>query len=726
MNFLNPLLLLGALGISLPILAHLLNRYQVRRTDWAAMQFLNRSVRVRSRQLRLRDLLLLILRCLALLLVVLALSRPVFDNVGETGAFAGDRRAGVVIALDTSYSMRHSDESGTTRLQRAFDRIDKIAATVRPGDPVTFCLLGADTRVILRNAAFDPERFEEALRSQEATVESLDLDRVPGHLADLAAELKAPQKEVYIITDLQEKDWNQESAWLRRSFKDLARSASVFVVPVEGGPENLAITGLELVSGVLRKGTSARYRATVRNYGTTVARNIRVTGRVNNMDMDAKIIPAIAPGTAESVSLFLSFRDPGPVRITAHIGEDALLADNSRRAVAVIRDHVSVLCVEGASKDAEGAGGLIASALRARGNGGKQDDLDVQSVSWVDLPSRDLKMFDVVILANVPDITPAQARAFKQYVREGNGLIWFGGDQVKADIWNERSGLDATPLLPAVIEESVSTSNAMGAGRPLDPTMTDHPVCRSLLSLPEDLLSEARFQRVLRVTPAATAMKVLGLAGSDSPVLLEHSLGRGHVFMFTTSAGPSWNNMAVTPVFPLLLQQMATYLTAREFETPRLVGDSLSLSYVDQPDATDAVFESPSGETMTVPVRDYRNQYVAVLKYAREAGFHLARVSLQAEGRPIAVNVDTRESAVKSLSVADAVARLRGTGVQVAGSEMDLLAGIESTRSKVSLWRIVMLAALAFLVIESLFAQWLHRKSSGPGHPVGASAEAGS
>src|SRR5210317_2187729 len=99
MTFLNPLLLIGALGVALPILAHLLNRFQVQHTDWAAMQFLNRSVRVRSRQIKLRDLLLLILRCLALLLLVLALSRPAWTS--DT-ALPGERSAGVVIALDSS------------------------------------------------------------------------------------------------------------------------------------------------------------------------------------------------------------------------------------------------------------------------------------------------------------------------------------------------------------------------------------------------------------------------------------------------------------------------------------------------------------------------------------------------------------------------------------------------------------------------------------------------
>ena len=62
--------------------------------------------------------------------------------------------------------------------------------------------------------------------------------------------------------------------------------------------------------------------------------------------------------------------------------------------------------------------------------------------------------------------------------------------------------------------------------------------------------------------------------------------------------------MAVTPVFPMVLQQMVTYLTAREFEKPRLVGDSLALSYVEQPDASEAVFDTPSDQTISVPVRE--------------------------------------------------------------------------------------------------------------------------
>ena len=209
---------------------------------------------------------------------------------------------------------------------------------------------------------------------------------------------------------------------------------------------------------------------------------------------------------------------------------------------------------------------------------------------------------------------------------------------------------------------------------------------------------------MLQVKPAASSSTVLSLAGTAEPVLLEHSVGRGQVFMFTTSADSAWNNMAVTPVFPMILQQMVTYLTAREFETPRLVGDSLSLSYVDQPDASEAVFDTPSGDTIAVPVLEHRNQYVALLDNARESGFYLARVSLQAPGVPVAVNADTAESDVRSQSAAEVARRFGGTEIVVAQSDADLSDAVAQSRSGRSFWFLLLLSVLGLLVIESLLA----------------------
>ncbi|MFN3165482.1 MAG: BatA domain-containing protein [Phycisphaeraceae bacterium] len=707
MTFLNPLLLLGALGLALPILAHLINRQQVQRTDWAAMRFLDRNVRVRSRQVRLRDVLLLVLRCLAVLMIVFALARPATSGAGW-GWVPGEPRAGVVIAIDGSYSMGH-ETGGASRFDRALEHARFIADRIEPGDPVTLVLLAGEPRVVLRNAAFDPGRFDAALSGLRPSPEPLDTAEVPKQLDALVADMDAPQKEVYLISDTQARGWGEASAPFDDSLKALTGRASVFVVPVAGEGENLAVTDLQWVSGSLRKGGVARYQATVHNFGRSPATGVEVRCRAQGVEIDRNRIDLIAPGASETVSLSVPFYNAGPTRITAEIAGDALATDNVRRAVAVVRDRVSVLCVDGSTGE---AGRLIRSALLARGGGGEDEDYLVRSVRWPAMPADGLDDVDVLILADVPEITPGQAEQIDRFVRRGNGLVWFAGDNVKASRWNRHAAGDDA-LLPARLGPAIDASDALGVGTPLAPALPDHAVCRPLRSLPEDLINETRFLKRLDVEPGRASFAVLNLAGTGQPpILLERALGRGHVFMFTTSADTAWNNLALTPAFPMLMQQIVTHLVGRAFEPPRIVGDALSLSYVEQPDASDAVFDTPADETIAVPVREHRGAFVAMLERSREAGFYEARVSVQAPGTPIAVNVDTRESAVACLSSAELDQRLRGSGVTISPTQADLAADIATARTGRSSWRYFLLAGLILLLAESLFADRLFKRKS--------------
>ena len=59
----------GLLAISLPILIHLLNKRKFQIVDWAAMDFLLDADKKNRRRIRLENLILLLLRCLAVLLI---------------------------------------------------------------------------------------------------------------------------------------------------------------------------------------------------------------------------------------------------------------------------------------------------------------------------------------------------------------------------------------------------------------------------------------------------------------------------------------------------------------------------------------------------------------------------------------------------------------------------------------------------------------------------------
>src|SRR5437870_4162893 len=132
MQFLFPWMLLGGLGISVPIAIHLLNRYRFKVVDWGAMELLRKALITRARRVKVEDWLLLALRCLVVLLVALALARPKLPPSGVSVVGEG-RDVGMVIALDASFSMAHRPGTdGKSRFEHATKRVQEIVKTLEP------------------------------------------------------------------------------------------------------------------------------------------------------------------------------------------------------------------------------------------------------------------------------------------------------------------------------------------------------------------------------------------------------------------------------------------------------------------------------------------------------------------------------------------------------------------------------------------------------------------
>ena len=124
MNFLpsflmTPFLWAGLVCASGPIIIHLLNRRRYRVVQWAAMDFLREALQRNRRILQVRDLLLLLLRTLAVLLIGAALAQPFLARNDE--AFDGSKPLHAVLLIDNSMSMGYQSLEGTL-LDRAKSR----------------------------------------------------------------------------------------------------------------------------------------------------------------------------------------------------------------------------------------------------------------------------------------------------------------------------------------------------------------------------------------------------------------------------------------------------------------------------------------------------------------------------------------------------------------------------------------------------------------------------
>ena len=101
--FLNPWMLLGAAAIASPILIHLLNKRRFKIVEWAAMDFLFQADKKNRRRVQLENLILLALRCLAMLLVALMLARPFLPS-SLTNVMQQSQKVERVLLVDDSMS----------------------------------------------------------------------------------------------------------------------------------------------------------------------------------------------------------------------------------------------------------------------------------------------------------------------------------------------------------------------------------------------------------------------------------------------------------------------------------------------------------------------------------------------------------------------------------------------------------------------------------------------
>ncbi len=103
MGFLSPLFLALGLGAAVPLLIHLLRRRTGMKVQFPAVRYLARAEQEHSRRLKLRNMLLMLIRVLAVVCVALAAARPVSRALG-TVVGAGHAPAAIAIVLDNSLS----------------------------------------------------------------------------------------------------------------------------------------------------------------------------------------------------------------------------------------------------------------------------------------------------------------------------------------------------------------------------------------------------------------------------------------------------------------------------------------------------------------------------------------------------------------------------------------------------------------------------------------------
>ena len=233
MTFLQPILLAALPLIALPVIIHLINQRRYQSVRWGAMMFLLAANRMSRGYARLRQILILIFRTLAIAGLIFAVSRPLAS--GWLGLTAGGQADTTIILLDRSPSMQEQGVgTGVSKLQAGREQLASTLET-----------LGSDRWVLVETTSERAAEIEspDSLRKLPSTEPVGTSSDLPGMLEQARDYIKANhtgRTEVWICSDIRENDWNAESSrWqtIRDSFLELPQAVRFHLLayPTEAG-----------------------------------------------------------------------------------------------------------------------------------------------------------------------------------------------------------------------------------------------------------------------------------------------------------------------------------------------------------------------------------------------------------------------------------------------------------------------------------------------------------
>ncbi|MCY3742240.1 MAG: BatA domain-containing protein [Candidatus Poribacteria bacterium] len=361
MSFLQPLALIALPLMALPIIIHLINQQRHRTIPWAAMMFLMSAKRMSRGMARLRHLLILLMRVLAIGALIFAISRPL--SGGWLGSVGLSKPDATLILLDRSASMEMQDlQAGESKRSTALKR---LAQLLEQGDYGTHLLL-IDSASTQMQEVDSPK----ALLNLPMTGASATSANIPSMLETALAYLKANESgraEIWICSDLNENDWDIHSGrWnaIREAFAQLDGVHHFLLAYTDPPSGNLSVrvenvqrwkrgNDAELILDVMVRtgGDSSGTRRVpiefeVNNVQSVVEMELDTLGaslQGHRIPIDAKLSSGWGsvslPGDANPLDnrFFFVFSEP-PVRKAVVVSDDKRIGEAFRRALAVPLD----------------------------------------------------------------------------------------------------------------------------------------------------------------------------------------------------------------------------------------------------------------------------------------------------------------------------------------------------------------------------------------------------
>jgi hypothetical protein len=693
MYFTNPYFLLGLLAVGIPIAVHLFKFRRYKKEYFSFTRFLQQITIEHKKQSRLRELLVLACRVLAVICIVCAFAQPHTgkrSNVG--GAAVGGIKASVY--LDNSYSMEYSGEDGIL-LEEAEKDVKQLLSSF-PEDAALQFLTNSFTGGM---QALRPKK-EILQMLQDVNVVSVprSFEEITVRQADLGCNVR------FYISDFQRSTFKLSENTGDGTADGAVKRVFIPLTPVAS--ENISIDSVWTDTPLLMPGKDIIVKVLLTNYGKQTRDKISLRMFIGGRQSSVTAVDLPA-GKSVEASLSVRFAESGFKQGYLEISDYPVQYDNRFYFTLPVSSNLQVLHIYDSRTGADNSGAAIAKIFSGDSLF-KYVSVPVTKIDYSVISSARLIIVDEVRQA--PDVLSG---ALKQAVEKGASVVL-----IPAAVGASGTPVDGAADMPPYSNIlSLFTGANIGAYKNEEMKVTrinfDNPVFKMALAGggEEGALPTVKCRYILPVNVPVPSEALMSFSSSED-FMRVYEIEQGFLYLLSSPISKEYTDFTSGYSFVVSFLNMALYSRAAAdlYSIAGSVDHGGGVRLTQAANASDISGDSPfnlvgsdGGDFSAVPqVRNINNEMLLFTNGVEvPAGNYLLRKN-NVDICGLSFNDSRKESIQEYYSAAE----LEQFGTVLEPSKVPVSAALSYAYGGRALWKWFVIAALVALAAETLLLRF--------------------
>ncbi|MCB9262036.1 MAG: BatA domain-containing protein [Flavobacteriales bacterium] len=521
MNFVYPNFLWALLLLAIPVIIHLFHFRRYKKVLFPNVRFLQSVQKETQNVKKLRNLLVLISRLLAVAFLVFAFAQP-YIPLNNKKIHSTDQLVGIYI--DNSFSMENEGSNGPL-IEEAKEKARQVVRAYQASDRF---LISSNTRMAQR-----PVNQDDAIAAIDAiqiSKISKSLNEVVGSIENSLTKNGVADRKIFVFSDLQK---HQSSLPTTSNFDS---SLQAIIIPVESNAaNNVSIDTAWFESPVLHLNEPIVMFVKISNHGSNSVSNASLYLDINNERKAVSGFDLTENGSA-TVQLGFSLNLGGWQNAKLSIEDAPITFDDNYFLSFNLKSNINILVANGAEQSV--------FLNKAFGRDGYYKVANVQSGN-IDLST--LKTTDLLVLNEVPQLSSGLVSAISDYVSDGGSLLIVPS---KAAANGYLQNLSQAMQLPTY-GQIQTQKKAIGK---ID---LSNPLFEKVFEKMPDNVDMPKVLKYYQMETAGKTASILLKMANESAFLTSSKHGSGNVYQLSVPLNDDWSNFQKHGFFPPLMLKMS-------------------------------------------------------------------------------------------------------------------------------------------------------------------------